>query len=981
MWQWTISQRLRQLERHTLELNAWRNAVEAVIPHWTIQQPGFVPRAVKPGDAWGFTDGQNGYNTHGQGPVRLQASFVIPESFSGRAVELELDVGGEGFVEILDANGATLYRGGLNPFHRSFPVLPRAAGGERFTVSIEAVPKGLFGSRNDAPRLVRSHLVAPEPDVCALVADLETLRNACTALDGHEVVGLLLAAAEKMLKQLPWTSSADAYRARLPATLGNPWEQSILWSLPADTTSPQPLESEFLEGVQVARTRLQSHLERVRALYPPQGKVALTGHAHIDLAWLWPVAETRRKIRRTFATVLELMKRFPDFTFNQSSAQAYAWLETDDPNMFEEVKARVLEGRWETVGGMWVEPDGQMPSGESWARQLLYGQGYFAQKFGRASSVAWLPDTFGFNPQLPQLLKLAGMTGFFTTKLSWNETTAFPHDLFHWRGLDGSTVLAHSFWNPRDSYNAVINPDSTATVWRNFKAKGNAGWLETDSDPQTLLSFGYGDGGGGPSREMLEEFERIRDYPGLPRLEMKRVDEFYTRLPQTDLPVWEGEMYLELHRGTLTTQGRTKKRHRDLETRLIEAEALGTLAWLNHAAPYPQVLEDLWKTLLLHEFHDILPGSSIREVYEDAERDLNAALEAATTLRDTSLEVTGTPIPSLETPARPAPDGDGFILENAFLTAVIGADGWLHRLHDREHHREVLRDTATLTVQRDLPREWEAWDVNPHTSATPIDGEVNLTALEDGVRVSRHWRESTITQTYRLRGRRLEIHNDVNWLEKRVLLRATVPVNVSSDTASFETAFGVVHRPTHGNLPDDAARFEVSAHRWADLSERGYGISLLNDGKYGHTVTRDALHLSLLRGSMYPDPNADLGNHAFTYAIYPHAGTPADARTALEATRFTSPLLSSLQDQLQVRGTLILLSALKRAESGDAITLRLYEPSGARGRSTLRWQGVKRAVRTDLLENELEASVHLEGDTLTLEVKPFEIVTLKLWLE
>jgi alpha-mannosidase len=985
MWQLTISQRLRQLERRVLELSAWSNALETPVTNWQLTQPGQASRAVKLGEPWGFTDGQNGYNTHKQGAVRFTAGFELPSSMTGFPVELELDFDGEGFVEIRDENGGLVFRGGLNGFHKSFRVLERAAGGESFTVTVDAVPKGLFGSRNDAPILGRAMLIAPHAEIRGFVAELKTLHSTCVALadritndsEVHDAVPLLIAAAEGVLTKLLWTSNSADYTSRLlHGTLGGDWEKSILWSLP-EMPALRPLEGEWLQGAHAAHDALRAHLETIRKLYPPQGAVALTGHAHIDLAWLWPIAETRRKIRRTFATVLGLMNRFPDFTFNQSSAQAYAWIEEDDPAMFAEVKARVIEGRWETVGGMWVEPDGNMPSGESWARQMLYGQGYFHEKFRRGSSVAWLPDTFGFNAQLPQLLQASGITGFFTTKLNWNETTKFPHDLFQWRGLDGTSVLAHSFENPRDNYNAVVGAKSGLETWRNFRGKSNSGWLEVGmAAPQTLLSFGYGDGGGGPTREMLEEYGRIASYPALPKLRMTRIDEFFERLPQSDLPVWDSEIYFELHRGTLTTQARTKKLHRDLETRLCEAESLEALGWLKDGN-YSDRLEGLWKVLLLHEFHDILPGSSIREVYEDAERELSAALTEATTIRDASLKRVSLEV-SLEKAATPRGEGKIFVLENEFLCATIDASGWVTSLRDLALNREVLSAPATLVASRDVPREWEAWDVNAPINEETIGGEVTLEVLEDGVRVVRKWRDSRIVQTYRLKGRRLEVACEVDWFEKRVLVRARVPLSVSSDHATYETAFGALSRPTHKNLADDAARFEVCAHRWADLSEHGYGLSLLNEGKYGHSATRDTLFLSLLRGTMYPDPAADLGHHQFGYALLPHVGDHADGNVALEATRFSSTLLTALQTQLRLSGVTLCLSTMKRAESGDAIILRLYEPYGARGTAQLKFPGIARAALTNLLE-EYTADLESHDGNLALRVEPFKIITLKLW--
>ncbi|WP_425387876.1 alpha-mannosidase, partial [Deinococcus pimensis] len=388
--------------------------------------------------------------------------------------------------------------------------------------------------------------------------------------------------------------------------------------------------------------RLAAGLARLLALFPPDGAFGVSGHAHLDLGWLWPVHETRRKSRRTFETVLTLMDRFPDFTFNGSSAQVYAWLEEQHPDLFERVRARVLEGRIEPVGGMWVEPDANMLGGESWARQLLYGQRYFREKFGRTSRVAWLPDTFGFTPALPQLLLAAGVTGFFTTKLNWSETTVFPHDLFTWEGLDGSRVLAHSFRNHTwgveglGTYNGDLSPTHLRPVWQDFRGRALPVW--DGGAPESLFTYGYGDGGGGPSAEMLERFERLREYPASPRLRHTRVDDFFDGLPRDGLPVWSGELYLELHRATLSSQGRTKKLHREAEHRLVEAEVTSSLATWQGGDPRPDPsLEAAWKALLLAQFHDILPGSSIREVYEDAEPALRGVVDTATRARDAAL--------------------------------------------------------------------------------------------------------------------------------------------------------------------------------------------------------------------------------------------------------------------------------------------------------------------------------------------------------
>jgi alpha-mannosidase len=992
MWQLTISQRLRLLERRMLELSAWRVALEFPVPAWVLTQPNLEAREVRLGDGWGFSDGTHGYNTHKQGAVRFETTVTVPDSLAGFPVELELDFGGEGFVEITNSSGV-VFRGGLNPFHKAFPLLEKARGGESFKVVVDVVPKGLFGSRNDAPGLARAHLVAPHLEIRGFVADLEALHQVCLALDSHEVVPLLLAAAEDVLTTLPWTSHASEYLSRLlHGTLGNSFERSILWSLPK-IPELKPLEKVYLEGVNSAQEQLQVHVGKIKVLYPPQGSLALTGHAHIDLAWLWTISETRRKIRRTFATVLDLMNRYPDFKFNQSSAQAYAWLEQDDPQLFEQVKARVLEGRWETIGGMWVEPDGQMLNGESWVRQIIFGQQYFLEKFGRINTVAWLPDTFGFNPQLPQLLRLGGMNSFFTTKLRWNETTEFPHDLFTWEGLDGSKVLAHCFWNKFDSYNALLDPKSILETWRNFKGKSSAAWLKHNTAPQSLLSFGYGDGGGGPSREHLESYARLQNYPSMPKLEMTRVDDFYKALP-TDLPVWKGEMYLELHRGTLTTQARIKKLHRALEHRLLETEMLWSLAWLE-GETYPQAqLENLWKTLLLHQFHDILPGSSIREVYEDAHTALETALQDTITLQD-SAPRKGALCDLLEHVLQDtaetnqidseviALENGGYILQNLSITARINASGWLESIHETYRNIEYIAAPCTLTYQHDVPREWEAWDINPPNSQ-PIESQVEFIPSETGLRVIHRWRDSSFEQEFKLLHTGIEVKNKVFWQEKRIILRAEFPVAVHGQTAFFETAFGVLERPTRANTALEMAAFEVPAQRFVLLQEGMKNMVLLNDSKYGFAVRDNVIIMSLLRGTMYPDPTADLGEHEFTYALdylgdqeltpFMPLETVADRGLSMN-----SPLLGALEVLARTDG--LMCSAMYKSRTDQALILRFYELNNQHSTQVFKVGDFKaaRVSVINFLEQEVQELEIVKG-AVTFKMRGFEIITLKLWL-
>jgi alpha-mannosidase len=790
----------------------------------------------------------------------------------------------------------------------------------------------------------------------------------------------------------------------------------------------------------------------------------------MDLAWLWPVAETRRKGRRTFSNVLELMSQYEDFRFNQSSAQLYAWVEEDDPELFARVAERIAEGRWEPVGGSWVEPDCQVTGGEAFVRQLLYGQRYFAEKFGRRSAVAWLPDVFGFSAGIPQLLRGAGITRFFTIKLTWNETNVFPHDLFLWEGIDGSRVVANMFRNlsPAHGYNGNIRPRDLLGTWKKFEGKRYT--------PESLFAFGWGDGGGGPTTRMLESYDRLREFPALPRLRMADVEEFFAGLPEEGLPRWVGELYLEYHRGTLTTQGLVKLLNRAAEHRLLEAELFATLASLDEADyPAPE-LETAWKSLLLNQFHDILPGSSIAEVYVDTHRELQAVVASATSVRDTALvrlgnggaadqepvsllvanaalaarpltvELTGLPSDhglltadgtALRTqvtadgvlvhepdqlvagtgwsvlstgpirPPLPPRPGDvgvragaaGVRLENDLLAVEIGGDGTLHRLYDRAVEREVLADRANqIWAYVDKPRTYDAWDIEGgyERDGAEVSTVTELAVVESGplraaVRVVRAYRDSRIEQTYRLLAgsRQLEVATVIDWHERQVLLKSVFPFAIHAHEATFETMYGVIQRPTHRNTSWDAARFEVAGHRFVDLAETGYGVALLNNGKYGHSAFDNVLTLSLVRGPLYPDPYADEGRHVFAYAILPHAGDWAEAGVAAAAFAFNSPLIvapaavaAGSGSLMTATGTTLQIGSVKRAEDGDGVIIRVFESHGARGTASLHFERPVAGVEAvNLLEEpdpESVTDLAQDGQAVTFSVRPFQVLSLRL---
>ena len=1033
--------RQERIARRLEELRAWRNAREHPVSPWSFHAGDGEPASLAIGDFWPVVTT----------PVSFHASGTVPVEWAGHPVELELWLGGEGFVRL-----STGFQGGLDPPHHSFPVSMAAAGGEAISIEAEAVPKGMLGTHIAEPRLERAHLVVPHVEVRALERDLSVIAEAAQELGDHEVVPLLLEVIEAAfaITGPAWPTASETALTRLALGYVNPigrgaedipsnfaleaWDvhpfSMPIWHLPPAPLPLEPLPETALAAVRCAREEVARRLQQLRRDYPPVGRLALTGHAHLDLAWLWPLAESRRKGRRTFATVLGLMERYPDFTFNQSSAQLYAWIEEEAPDLFARVKERVAEGRWEPIGGSWVEPDCQVSGGEAFVRQLFYGQRAFQSWFGHRSTVAWLPDVFGFSGGIPQLLRGAGLTGFVTSKLNRNEENRFPFDLFAWEGIDGSRVTAAMFRNlpPAHAYDGNVVPLDILGTWRNFDGKR--------LHPESLLAFGWGDGAGGPTARMLENYARLKEFPALPRLHMAHVEEYFAALP-AELPVWVGELYLEFHRGTLTTQGKTKSLNRAAEHRLLEAEAFAAIAHHTGFAYPHDELEAAWKMLLLTQFHDILPGSSIAEVYQDTVPALEDVVAMATAVRDAALshlggsvsnaasgqrfvvgnaglaprpltvllpslsedavvtDADGVPLPMQATadgvlihaaermvpglgwvvltpqprhPERTRPVQSrevgvhvssanrvaaGFHLENDILRVEIGDDGTIRRLVDKTAGgREVLAEGERgnqLWAFVDKPRTYDAWDIeeNYATEGEEIGDVEAIAVVENGplrgaVRVRRRWRDSLIEQTYRLLAgsRRLDIVTEIDWHEREIYLQARFPLAVHSHEATYETMYGVVRRPTHRNTSWDASRFEVSAHRFADLSEPGYGVALLNDGKYGHSAYGNVLTLSLLRGPLYPDPLADEGQHRFTYSLLPHVGDWTEAEVPGEAFALNSPLIAvpvvadssgATASFLTADGQPLTLGTLKRAEDGEGIILRLHEPHGNRGLATL----------------------------------------------
>lgn len=997
-------QRLQRLRSRLSELEMWGDRARLELSGWLCEGS-----ALALGDPW----------PRREGVLRLELPEVgVPGGWPLEQVRLELDLGGEGLLWIHYRSGAQQALG-LDPFHRRLRLREPV-----FWLQAELVARLPFGAPHPDPRLRLARLVWVEAELGRLQRVLSLLAAAAAALPADDdVADLLLELAERSLSYLEWPSASQPYLGRLashPLLAGT-------WSPPTPSPRPEPLPESARRSVRAALALLDSELPLLRDRYPPRGKLALAGHAHIDLAWLWPLEETVRKVQRTFHTAVDLLERYPELTFVQSSAELHRLAAEADPRLWAAVRRWAAEGRWEATGGMWVEPDLNMPAGESIVRQLFFGQRFFQRELGRRHRLAWLPDTFGFTPALPQLLLGAGIDSFFTTKLTWSETDRFPLDLFWWEGLDGSRVLAHCFESGVErppglgSYNGDPGPDALLGVWANFRGRL--------LHPESLYTLGYGDGGGGPTDEMLEQVRELTSFPALPALAFGRAEAFFERLRASaagrELPCWVGELYLQLHRGTLTTQGRTKWLHRRVERDLVAAEVANSLCTLAGTQAPGADLERAWKLLLRNQFHDILCGTGVGEVHRQAEAELaeadRAALEAIEGCLDRLAEVVAPsgeqpatlvvnpdlsprplrlqlpePLPGAQpveegwalsadeqlagleaavvlggTVAAPAAAWEG-VLENEMVRVELAPEGTLASVFDKRVGREVLAGPGNqLWAYVDKPRDWDAWELDAGYAeqGEELGPPESVEVLERGphraaLRLRWSWRSSRLTQVLRLWAvsPRLEFHTRLEWHDRRFLLKARFPLAVRSARATFETAFGVVERPTHRNTSWDAAQFEVAGHRFADLSEPGYGVALLNDGRYGHHVLGSEIGLSLLRSPAYPDPLADEGEHRFTYALLPHPGSWLEGGVLMEAEDLNRPLLVCLCRSggaarwrpLTVEGMPLGLGALKATEDGTGLVLRLYEPQGARGQAYLSLPGGwELAQELNLLEDPL----------------------------
>ena len=1040
------------------------------------ERADYLPFAV--GDPWGPPWGTSWFRFSG----------TVPKHLAGRRVEAIIDLGfirgqvGFNAEGLIWRAGAPLH--GLHPERQWSLISQEARGGERVDLLVEAAANPFvnlnvvtdLGDLATAPtspqyRLARAEVAPLNTEVWHLVLEIDFLLRLGWQLD----------------------AGAGSRKLRMLHSLGRAADALDLADIPGSAAAARAELAEFLS----------------RPASASEHRVTAIGHAHIDTAWLWPLRETRRKCARSFSNSLDLIANNPDYRFGCSQAVQYQWMIDEYPSVADGISDAVEAGRWVPLGGMWVEADGNLPSGEAMARQFLHGQRFFREHYGVTCREAWIPDVFGYPASLPQIFALGGADNFVTQKISWNRTNTFPHHTFLWEGLDGTTMPTH--FPPADTYNSEIDPGELVPAARRFAERSVAN--------RSLLPFGHGDGGGGPTREMMARINLASDLESVPRVQVGSPGEFFVaaleELP--DPPRWVGELYLEMHRATYTAQAKTKAGNRRSEALLREVEWWAIAAAGGRPdATYPyEELTALWREVLTLQFHDILPGSSIAWVHHEAEESYQriigrceemiagslariAGNGAATMAQADSRRVDGgtsadsvgvllanpaphvrsgvqvvdwpddVTVPALaqgladgrvaveaDLPAggwalapaasdvevaapatgpgsgatgadgssgdpvavslTAAADGGG-VMTNGLLTLSWDGDGLVTSLLDHRvpGDREALLAGGrgnVLELSDDVPLDYDAWDLEAYyansTVALTDADRVEVTdsgPLVASLTVTRRHGDSTFTQTLSMTAgsARIDIAYDIGWAETQKVLKVAWPVDVHTHDVASEIQFGHVVRPVHQNTSWDAARFEFCAHRWIDASERGYGVALLNDAKYGHDALGGTLRQTLLTASTYPDPAADKGRHRFTLAVLPHLGDLVDGEVVAEGWRLNNPVraipVGIGTDGLGGDGPLVpvtceipgvTIEAAKAAEDGSGdLIVRLAEVHGARSAATLTLGASAASVLVcDLLEDEMAAddprrtgtSAHLVDDT-TVEVAlhPFKVLTLRL---
>lgn len=926
----------------------------------------------------------------------LTQNFIIPQDLAGYPLanfSLRLALSWWAEDAQIYVNQKLVQAGDLFDSSARVLLTSSANQGEQITVTLRLVSPG-----HDIGGLMRSQLIYereyPEIDPGFIADELEVLEKYLKAFEPDKLTFL-----EAAIQSIDWENVGDL----------KVFDQSLLQ----------------------LRQQIKPLAENIK-----KRQFHLMGHAHLDMAWLWPIAETWEVGERTFNSVLNLQQEFCDLKFGHTSPILYEWIETNRPDLFQKIQAAVNNKTWELLGGMWVEPEVNLVSGESLVRQLFYGQKYFQDKFGTPSKVAWLPDSFGFSWQLPQLFQQAGIEYFVTGKLHWNDSTKFPFGAFWWESPDGTKLFS------------VMSPPNVAGVM--------------DTNPITMVNYaldwekqtgltdvfwlpGVGDHGGGPSRDMWQVKYRWQNSDFFPKVTTTTALEYLTKIktklldkPET-IPIWQDELYLEFHRGCYTTHADQKSQNRHCEGLLYEAELWSSLANIIGQYSYPKLeLEKAWKQVLLNQFHDILPGTSIPQVFIDANQTWDSVQQITQQIIEEALNAIASQIDFSKMPQKNAKpivifnslnwqrsnvirhsvdsknwqvyniEGDllpsqitfdhqlcflaenipsigyqvfwlcdqenlelltedqpknhqEFVLENTNLKIIINPEtGEIDSLFDKINQKEILQGAGNqLQFFEDKGQYWDAWNIDPNYAQHPLPNAIlkSIEILESGpiqqsIRVVKQFNQSEFCQDYclEINSSILKIITQINWQETHVLVKAAFPLTLENDEIFYEIPCSAIARSTRPKTAAEKAKWEVPALQWGDLSDiqQNYGVSLINDSKYGYDGQPNQLRLTLLRSSIWPDPQADQGLHQFTYEIYPHLGTWQTAKTVQKAYELNRPLrvftpsanfnqskdadkisLPSTHQFLKFNADNLCLMAFKQAESDPKNwVLRVYECEG-----------------------------------------------------
>ena len=1018
-----LHNQIKQIEPYAvtdrLVIGRWRSYTGMHVSPNNIVLDDKPPVTLGLGDRWNVGYDETRY---------FEAEITVPSNFEGKKVYLSIDFGGEALVRINgEIVGAVSSRENSGWVHRTEILFKDGVKtGEKLSIQIEGTVdcagfcnNAMAGEKYMEYRMKKAELIAVDKLTESYWFDISTAWDAYENCEDQYVKSRLFNAMDDSVHQLDFDFGGEAFIASVPKAV------NVLWG----------------------------EIEKIE--YSTPGEVIMAGHSHLDVAWLWTVREITRKTARTFANNLALMYNYPDFKFTQSQAVLYDFMKKHYPDIFERVKEKVKNGQWEIVGNAWVEADTNIASGEALVRQLLYGREFFMKEFGVSSDIYWLPDCFGFTWALPQIIKRSGMKYFMTSKLFYNDTNEFPHSVFRWRSHSGDEILAYLCKQP---YQSEYNAEYVTSLRKNNR--------QNSIVDVSCGMFGYGDGGGGCTYKQVETGKRIEKLPGMPKTTNGKVADFFKAIDGDfdKLPVYDGELYYENHRGTFTSQAFIKENNRRGEFMMRNAEILNVFGGKEYPA---EKMEEAWKILLINQFHDILPGTSIHEAMENTReeyaqlRQLGGELVRMgkdgilnkVSVKDDSVLVWNMltwqtkGIVKAEIPymAKGIKNSDGKLLtskvyeengkyyiefladpvpafgygvftlcdetaevenvrvtkntiENKYLKVVLDDNGLIDEVIDKTTGRQILTGKGNLmTISHDKPIHESAWNMEfdyqmkfwELRDAESVE-VVEASPLRGAVRVVRKFHESTITQDIILEKDKptLDFDTTVDWHEREKVLKAEFPVDIRNRNASCEIAHGAAEYPTHYNTCYDQAKFEFCAHKWADLSEGGYGASIINDCKYGYNVHDNMMKITLLRGPICPDPMGDLGMHHFRYSFYPHAGTWRDADTVRlgfeENVRLEGEFIGGTggndigHTYAKLDGESVILDAVKPAQDGRGYIVRMYESETRHCTVKASFElEYSKVIECNLMECD-EQEIDCENGEFTFKMKPHEVKTFRL---